>query len=66
MVGDDNVLDKFEPEKIETLFDRQAALREDNVDNPGLLILGAVNLHSNGIGRATLPRKHMVGDPASV
>ena len=39
IVGDENTLDTFDPEQIATLFDRQAALREDNVDNPGLLIL---------------------------
>ena len=27
IVGDDNVLDRFDPEQIATLFDRQAALR---------------------------------------
>ena len=33
VVGDDNVLDTFDPDQIATLFDRQAALLEDNVSN---------------------------------
>ena len=62
IVGDDNVLDTFDPEQIATLFDRQAALREDNVDNPGLLILddclGACNLQSDLFTRMASAGRH--------
>ena len=62
VVGDDNVLDTFDPEQIATLFDRQAALREDNVDNPGLLILddclGACNLQSDLFTRMASAGRH--------
>ena len=39
IVGDESVLNTFDSEQIAVLFDRQAALREDNVSNEGLLIL---------------------------
>ena len=62
IVGDDNVLDTFDPEQIATLFDRQAALREDNVSNEGLLILddalGACNLQSDLFTRMASAGRH--------
>ena len=62
IVGDDAVLDTFDPEQIATLFDRQAALCEDNVDNPGLLIcddaLGACNLQSDLFTRMASAGRH--------
>ena len=39
VVGEDNVLSQFDPDQVSHLMDRQAELREDGVDNPGLLIL---------------------------
>ena len=61
-MGDDNVLDTFDPDQIATLFDRQAALREDNVSNEGLLILddalGACNLQSDLFTRMTSAGRH--------
>ena len=62
IVGDENTLDTFDPDQIATLFDRQAALREDNVDNPGLLILddclGACNLQSDLFTRMASAGRH--------
>ena len=62
IVVDTAVLDTFDPEQISTLFDRQAALREDNVDNPGLLILddclGACNLQSDLFTRMASAGRH--------
>jgi len=62
VVGDDNVLDTFDPKQIATLFDRQAALREDNVLNEGLLILddclGACNLQSDLFTRMASAGRH--------
>ena len=62
IVGDDNVLDVFDPDQIALLFDRQAALREDNVDNPGLLILedtlGAANFASDLFTRIASAGRH--------
>ena len=62
VVGDDNVLDTFNPEQIATLFDRQAALREDDIDNPGLLILddclGAANFASDLFTRIASAGRH--------
>ena len=51
IVGGDNVLSVFDPEQVSHLMDRQADLREDGVDNPGLLVLddclGAANFQSD-------------------
>ena len=62
IVGDDNVLDTFDPEQIATLFDRQASLREDNVSNEGILILddalGACNLQSDLFTRMASAGRH--------
>ena len=62
IVGDENTLDKFDPDQIATLFDRQAALREDGVDNSGLLILddalGACNLQSDLFTRMASAGRH--------
>ena len=62
IVGDDAVLDQFDEDQIATLFDRQATLREDGVDNSGLLILddalGACNLQSNLFVRMASAGRH--------
>ena len=62
IVGDDAVLDTFDEDQIATLFDRQAALREDNVSNEGLLILddalGACNLQSELFTRMASAGRH--------
>ena len=51
IVGEDAVLPVFDPEQVETLMQRQAELREDGHDNPGLLILddclGSANFQSD-------------------
>ena len=51
IVGEDAVLQVFDPEQVETLMQRQAELREDGHDNPGLLILddclGSANFQSD-------------------
>ena len=39
VVGDRHVLPEFDPEWLDALLRRQAALKEDGVDNSGLLIL---------------------------
>ena len=39
VVGESNVLSSFDPEQLETLMQRQAMLREDEHDNPGLVIM---------------------------
>ena len=39
IVGPENVLPVFNPDQVETLMERQAELREDGIDNPGLLVL---------------------------
>ena len=51
IVGAENVLPIFNAEQVETLMQRQADLREDGIDNPGLLILddclGSANFQSD-------------------
>ncbi len=39
IVGENAVLPVFDPEQVETLMQRQADLREDGIENDGLLIL---------------------------
>ena len=62
IVGDEAVLDTFDPEQVSQLFDRQAELREDGVDNPGLLILddclGAANFQSDLFTRIASAGRH--------
>ncbi len=59
-VGEENVLSVFDPEQ--DLMDRQAELREDGVDNPGLLILddclGAANFQSDLFTRIAGAGRH--------
>ena len=38
-LGTENVLPVFDADQVETLIQRQADLREDGVDNPGLIIM---------------------------
>ena len=51
IVGEENVLPVFDPEQVERVMQRQAALREDGIDNPGLLFLddclGSANFQSD-------------------
>ena len=51
ILGEENVLPVFDPEQVETLMERQAELRQDGHDNPGLLILddclGSANFQSD-------------------
>ena len=51
IVGAENVLPVFDPEQVETLMQRQADLREDGIDNSGLLCLddclGSANFQSD-------------------
>ena len=51
ILGSENVLPVFDPEQVETLMQRQADLREDGVENDGLLILddclGSANFQSD-------------------
>ena len=39
IIGAENVLPVFDPEQVERVMERQAALREDGIDNPGLIVL---------------------------
>ena len=62
VVGEDNVLSVFDDDQITRLMDRQAELREDDVDNPGLLILddclGAANFGSDLFTRIASAGRH--------
>ena len=62
VVGDKHVLPEFDPEWLDQLLRRQAALKEDGVDNPGLLILddclGAANFHSDVFTRIASAGRH--------
>ena len=73
IVGEEAVLDTFDPDQVSQLFDRQAELREDGVDNPGLLILERLSgcskfperpLHKNRISGPPLPRELLGRVPA--
>ena len=50
IVGEENVLQVFNPEQVETLMQRQADLREDGIDSNGCLVLddclGSANFQS--------------------
>ena len=50
IVGPENVLPVFNPDQVETLMERQAELREDGVENDGLIVfddcLGSANFQS--------------------
>ena len=62
VVGEDNVLGQFDPDQVGHLMDRQAELREDGQDNPGLLILddclGAANFQSDLFTRIASAGRH--------
>jgi hypothetical protein len=62
IVGPDNVLSVFDPEQVGHLMDRQGELREDGVNNPGLLILddclGAANFQSDLFTRIASAGRH--------
>ena len=62
VVGEDNVLSVFDPEQVGHLMDRQGDLREDGVDNPGLLILddclGSANFGSDLFTRIASAGRH--------
>ena len=62
IVGEDSVLPVFDPEQIDRVMMRQAELREDGVDNPGLLILddclGSANFQSDLFTRIASAGRH--------
>ena len=62
IVGAENVLPVFDPEQVETLMQRQADLREDGVENDGLLILddclGSANFQSDLFTRIASAGRH--------
>ena len=62
IVGAENVLPVFDPEQVETLMQRQADLREDGIDNPGLLILddclGSANFQSELFTKISAAGRH--------
>ena len=62
IVGEDNVLPVFDPEQIDRVMARQAELREDGIDNPGLLILddclGSANFQSDLFTRIASAGRH--------
>jgi energy-coupling factor transporter ATP-binding protein EcfA2 len=62
VVGERHVLPQFDPEWLDQLLRRQAALKEDGVDNPGLLILddclGTANFGSEIFTRIASAGRH--------
>ena len=62
VVGERHVLPEFDPEWLDGLLKRQAALKADGVDNPGLLILddclGAANFQSDVFTRIASAGRH--------
>ena len=62
VVGEKHVLPEFDPEWLDALLERQAALKADGVDNPGLLILddclGSANFGSEIFTRIASAGRH--------
>ena len=62
IVGEDAVLPVFDPEQVETLMQRQADLRADGIDNPGLLVLddclGSANFQSDLLTKIASAGRH--------
>ena len=62
VVGERHVLPQFDPEWLDALLRRQAALKADGVDNPGLLILddclGSANFQSDVFTRIASAGRH--------
>ena len=62
VVGERHVLPEFDPEWLDELLRRQASLKTDGVDNPGLLILddclGAANFQSDVFTRIASAGRH--------
>ena len=62
VVGEKHVLPEFDPEWLDELLRRQAALKADGVDNPGLLILddclGTANFGSDVFTRIASAGRH--------
>jgi len=62
VVGERHVLSEFDPEWLDELLRRQAALKADGVDNPGLLILddclGTANFGSDVFTRIASAGRH--------
>ena len=62
IVGEANVLPVFDPEQVDTLMQRQAELREDGIENDGLLILddclGSANFQSDLFTRIASAGRH--------
>jgi len=62
IIGEENVLPVFDGEQLENLMERQAQLREDGVDNPGLIIMddliGAAHFESDVFTRLACAGRH--------
>ena len=62
VVGEKHVLPQFDPEWLDELLRRQAALKQDGIDNPGLLILddclGTANFGSEIFTRIASAGRH--------
>ena len=62
IIGPENVLPEFDGEQLENLMERQAQLREEGVDNPGLIIMddliGAAHFASDVFTRLACAGRH--------
>ena len=62
IIGEENVLPVFDGEQLENLMERQAQLREEGVDNPGLVIMddliGAAHFASDVLTRLACAGRH--------
>ena len=62
IIGEENVLPEFNGEQLENLMERQAQLREEGVDNPGLIIMddliGAAHFASDVFTRLACAGRH--------
>ena len=62
IIGEENVLPVFDGEQLENLMERQAQLREEGVDNPGLIIMddliGAAHFASDVFTRLACAGRH--------
>ena len=62
IVGRDHVHSEFDAEMLEEIMEQQAELRDNNTDNPGLVILddclGAANFHSDTFTKLAASGRH--------
>ena len=62
IIGEENVLPVFDGEQLENLMERQGQLREEGVDNPGLIIMddliGAAHFASDVFTRLACAGRH--------